>query len=54
MKADPPAGSHEGKQQLSSIFWSKNILISVIYEFSSEHNLLEEAQFVFQLRHTMP
>lgn len=44
MKADALADRQEGKQELSHIFnfKSKNILISVICESSSEHNLLEE------------
>lgn len=56
MKPDAPAERQEGRQELSSIFnfKSKNILISVTCESSSEHNLLEEEQFVFQLSHIMP
>lgn len=44
MKPDALADRQEGRQELSHIFnfKSKNSLISVICESSSEHNLLEE------------
>lgn len=53
MKPDALADRQEGRQELSHIFnfKSKNSLISVICESSSEHNLLEEEQFVFRLSH---
>lgn len=55
MKPDTPAERQEGRQELSNIcnFKSKNMLILVIHESSSEHNLLEEEQCVFQLSHIM-
>lgn len=44
MKPDALADRQEGREELSHIFnfRSKNSLISVICESSSEHNLLEE------------
>lgn len=44
MKLDAPAERREGRPELNNIFnfKSKNILIPVIYESSSEHNHREK------------